>query len=354
MIFRFCMLDPFVLLDSSRAVLHEEGDPYYCQDAREEIATMVQDRFAVRFLTAVYVVIVHGCGIRLSFWDPSGTVFSKSFDYVKDPSTFCQFFWRISMLTDIQLGLDPTATPVLPHSDEYRLMNQLAEPREDDLPLVEGAVVDGDYTDPHRMFQFHRACYAQFVHHGTGPFVDVDARWKLSIPLPDGDSRQFLVAGAMRYQAGTDPDPRNGRTYLAVDCLTKNIVFLKDMWRYTDNVLREGQVLAQLNAAGVPHVPTLLCEAELPGQETRTPEFCAPMNADASKMIASADDEEDEDTVYKADSAHQVVFVLRHYRLVVRDLCVSLTKACKSGRQVVAMVRDCIYGTMLPSHMFSL
>ncbi|KAI0696568.1 hypothetical protein C8T65DRAFT_832766, partial [Cerioporus squamosus] len=324
-IFRFCDEDPFTVLDSSRTCEYEEEDPDYCQAVRDAIATVVQERFAVRFLTAVYVVIVHGSGIRLSHWDPSGTVFSTRVNYVKNPDSFADIFCRISMLTDEQLGLDPTASPVFPDSDEYSLLNRLAAPREDDYPLVQGAVVEGDPADSSRMFQFLRARYANYVHYPTGPFANIDARWKIAVPLADGSSRHFLVAGAMQYETGPNPDRRNGRAYFAVDCLTERVVFLKDTWRHTDYIEREGRVLAALNAAGVPHVPKLLCEADLPGQETWTLTVLDTEEEPRCNTSAYVSDttgfDADDGAVYESDDTGGTLVHLRHYRLVIADLC---------------------------------
>ncbi|TFK77845.1 hypothetical protein K466DRAFT_450174, partial [Polyporus arcularius HHB13444] len=112
------------------------------------------------------------------------------------------------------------------------------------------------------------------------------------------------------------------RTYIAIDCTTEKLVFLKDAWRFKDVdylTEREGLVLKQLNDAGVPHVPTLLCEAELPGQQTKT-QLLKPSNHDLTEVVE-----------------------LHHYRMVVSEVCFVIETCFKTGRQLVSTMRDAIF-----------
>ncbi|TFK77847.1 hypothetical protein K466DRAFT_607622, partial [Polyporus arcularius HHB13444] len=110
-----------------------------------------------------------------------------------------------------------------------------------------------------------------------------------------------------------------------------------DAWRFKDVdylTEREGLVLKQLNDAGVPYVPTLLCEAELPGQETKTQLLLPDVQCWWSK----------EDTeVFAVDPRLTDVVKLHHYRMVVSEVCFAIETCFKTGRQLVSTMRDAIF-----------
>ncbi|EJF59480.1 hypothetical protein DICSQDRAFT_172075 [Dichomitus squalens LYAD-421 SS1] len=61
------------------------------------------------------------------------------------------------------------------------------------------------------------------------------------------------------------------RGYVAYECETGRFVWLKDMWRASYMLTKtEGEVLWKLNAAGVSHVPTLVCDGNVHDQATIT------------------------------------------------------------------------------------
>ncbi|TFK82029.1 hypothetical protein K466DRAFT_631544, partial [Polyporus arcularius HHB13444] len=225
------------------------------------------------------------------------------------------------MLTDVQLGIDPTATPILPGSTEYNLMDRLAEPRADDFPYDEGAVIEGDPDDPSRVFKYVRETLTDSLQRWKDSPFCATSRWKVSVPTKDSGTREFLIGPPFYYCNKPDVDARNGRVYVAIDCATEKFVFLKDVWRFkdVDHVSeREGLVLKRLNEAGVPYVPTLLCDAELPDQRTKT-----------SQILKS----------YQDDEAPPE---LQHYRMVVSEVCFAMSSWFKTGRQLVSTIRDCV------------
>ncbi|RPD55661.1 hypothetical protein L227DRAFT_297942 [Lentinus tigrinus ALCF2SS1-6] len=350
----FCRQDPFLGLEEDNWVPEHA---HYRQFTRLVINARVEEGFTLQILTAAYVLIVHESTLRLSRWDRSGTVFSRKFDFIKDPAALAEVFWRLSMLSDSQLGMDPTATPVLPGSEEDRLLERVSMPRADDFPYEEGVVIDGNPDDPAREFAYVRAQLDDCLHNWERhPFVGISPRWKLSVPLEDGSVRSFLVGPPFAYHnpLSMRVDTRNGRVYIAVDCATEKLVFLKDAWRFTDVDAeqlseREGLVLRRLNEAGVFNVPTLICETELPGLKTVAPQYKKreDMPADGAPHMNSGDEDEDEDEdkeVYWADPEGEEIDELSHYRMVVSEICIAIDDcAFKTGRQLVSAIRDCIY-----------
>ncbi|KAI0806775.1 hypothetical protein C8Q74DRAFT_12784 [Fomes fomentarius] len=348
-LFKFCDTDPFRELDQVR-----RGDyhsyPYYGEDddydgqkeslitLRDNIAATVQRYFVDQHLTAVFVVMLYDSTVRLSRWDRDGVLFSKRIDYIKNLDVLPDVFRRLSMLTDEQLGCDPTVTPVLPGTADYNLMETLSAARPDDFPLEEGTVVEGDTEDASRVFACFREAFADGLSKSKS-----GARWRLSIPVGgDGASHDFLVGSPFMYEYGADSDCRNGRAYIAVDCETGCFVFLKDAWRIAadDGVRpREGQVLAHLNQAGVPHVPTLVCEADLQASKTCT--FVQPRDPSDDDEVDS-DGDTDYDAVYAVDHTGYNTQPQKHYRIATRELCVTLHLSFETGPQLLSTLKDCL------------
>ncbi|KAI0738004.1 hypothetical protein C8Q80DRAFT_291326 [Daedaleopsis nitida] len=337
-LFRFSELDPFHHLDyyeENRDDYILDRLDYYRKIVLDDITAKVQDQWLDQHLTAVFVVIVHESTLRLTRWDRTGVLVTDNVNYLENSEFLPELFWRISVLTDEQLGWDPTATAVLPGSTDHALMERLREARPDDFPCEEGSVIDGDVDDPSRTFAFARKRYDSCL---SGS----EARWRLSIPLEDGTSHDFLVGRPFSHD---DSGERNGRAYIAVDCETGGFVFLKDAWRYTYDSgvrLREGQVLARLNQAGVPHVPTLVCEADLPGQSARTRDFHP--KAPSQRTGVPQDDDADEETAFAVEEDYEngALRAVHHYRVVVRELCIDLRENLKSGRQLMTLLKNWI------------
>ena len=325
-LFRFCDIDPRHDLlptgyDPARET-HEAGA--LRRTLWRDVCTQVQRHFTLQQLTALHVVFVRSdASFRVTRWDRTGVVATEWVDSkcVDGPEMLAEMFWRASMLTDEQLGFDATATPVLPGSPEHELVDSLARPRADDFDCDQGTEIDGDSKDPARAFKFTRAEFKRTL--VCSPFLgDGQPRWKLSVPpLSPGDPpHEFLVGAPLKYEKGELFDWRNARGYLAVDCRTEGFVFLKDTWRELDHQpdgSSEGDCLANLNAAGVPHVPTLVCHADL--EDTKTP-VLDPRAADTEELARR-----------------------RHYRMAVKEFCLPLARIL-SGRQFVSAVKDCISG----------
>jgi hypothetical protein len=51
--------------------------------------------------------------------------------------------------------------------------------------------------------------------------------------------------------------------YWGVDCYTKHVVFMKDVWRTNEGVESEGVILKRLREEGVSHIPTVVCHRDV-------------------------------------------------------------------------------------------
>ncbi|PIL30688.1 hypothetical protein GSI_07392 [Ganoderma sinense ZZ0214-1] len=324
-LFRFCDIDPRPdTLPTGYDPVRETSEAGALRTALwRDVCTQVQRHFTLQQLAALHVVLVRDdATFRVTRWDRTGVVATEWVDCADKPRLLADLFWRASMLSDEQLGFDATAAPVLPGSAEHELMDGAARPRADDFDYEAGTTVEGDPGDLGRAFKFARAEFKKAL--TSSPFLgDGQPRWKLTVPSasPGDAPREFLVGAPLKYQKGAFFDWRNARGYVALDCRTEGFVFLKDTWRELDQQpdgSSEGDCLEKLNKAGVPHVPTLLCHADL--ENTKTP---VPDSADAT-------DAEDAELERR-----------RHYRMVVKEFCLPLARIL-SGRQFVSAMKDCV------------
>ncbi|EJF62730.1 hypothetical protein DICSQDRAFT_126418 [Dichomitus squalens LYAD-421 SS1] len=313
-LFRFCDRNPF---PSSLFGWHATKRTELVHD----ILTEVLQHFNNQRLTALYIVFVVDCSfLSVSRWDRSGIVASEWLDWVESPELLVEVFWRVSMLTDEQLGLDMTAAPVLPGSTDSELLDRLAQPCPDDYDVKDGTIVsEAAASDPAATFKVVRDQYASTLTAGTTQGESMaNARWRLSIPFDGGETHDFLVGAPFCSSSASMFDWRNACSYIAVECRTEQFVYLKDNWRgrgVGDNEESEGAILAKLNAAGVSHVPTVICYADL--QETVTHKYARSQG-------------------YGYDGVQR-----QHFRMAIREICLHF-KLFTAGRQFVSLMKDCI------------
>ena len=145
-------------------------------------------------------------------------------------------------------------------------------------------------------------------------------------------------------------------------------MFLKDAWRPScENVETEGNVLRKLAAAKVASVPTYVCGDELnhsammpyaeklargqPGvdlghHETNGRRY--------SKRLRNGQPVQTQGQSFNRllKRVRRVMPELRHYRLVVEQVCMPLTDF-KNGKQFMSVLRDCVQGACYSSWLLS-
>ncbi|KAI0739872.1 hypothetical protein C8Q80DRAFT_200739 [Daedaleopsis nitida] len=243
------------------------------KEVRGQLISYAEKSFAVQQRIFLFTLLIIGRRFRIIRWDRSGTITTPSIDYVAHPEILCELLLRLaSYRKPADLGFDPTAHRVLPGSRDYKLMDYMAEAVDSDLPAVQRIITEKEAKDP--VFAYVRDKFRDSL--------DKDwPRWKLEVHVADPHSRsgkpkimKYLVGKpsfCVRGMAG-----RGTRGYVAIDCNVepKRFVWLKDAWRANyEKVAPEGEVLAELNDAGVENVPTLVCWGDLPGQATKTPDY---------------------------------------------------------------------------------
>ncbi|KAH9895622.1 hypothetical protein C8Q73DRAFT_444295 [Cubamyces lactineus] len=236
------------------------------KEARGQIVTYAEQAFAVQRRIAWFLLHINGRQCRVTRWDRSGVVYTHLFDYCKNWRLFSEVLWRMSQCSDELLGLDPTARRIYQSDPLYKTMDDAAMGRDTDLDQdVTGTFIQLDKIPANRpvVYKYVRALFETSLTHNAPRYL---------LDVPDGDKiRQYLVGRPIFIAKGALG--RGTLGFAALDRETEEFAWLKDCWRvdYT-GVEPEGEILRELNAAGVPNIPTVLCYGDLPGQKTVSPE----------------------------------------------------------------------------------
>lgn len=206
---------------------------------RGQLATYIKEQAERQHRTHIFQVFIFGSCARFLYWDRSGVVVSKKFDYVANPLILAEFFWRYSHLTDAQRGWDTSV--VLATPDDVRDFDshvpQLVEDTVGKRPnLPDYKITPGDESYP--------------TH-------------KMVVRFTEGDREVTLLTRRAFFQSSS-PCGRATRGYLAYESKKKALYFLKDTWRTAyEGHLSEAEVYDELDQHGVPHLPTILHAADV-------------------------------------------------------------------------------------------
>ncbi|KAI0319062.1 hypothetical protein OF83DRAFT_863265 [Amylostereum chailletii] len=201
---------------------------------RGQLYSYALAQFTSQFRVFAFSILLLGDFIRMMYWDRAGVIVSERINWTTD-ETFAEILWRLDHLTFEQLGHDMTvAKPTSSESSKAR------------AAFARSPDVDVSKDDPLQRFIVY----------------DDDT----------GVERHIIVASARWYSKSLMGRATFG--YVGVDMKTQKVVFLKDSWRIDQpDMLKEGEIYRRLHAGKVPHIPTLACAGDVPGQATRTREF---------------------------------------------------------------------------------
>lgn len=287
------------------------------------------------------MLLILGRRFRFLRWDRSGTIVTPATDYCENPALLCEMLWRMSLLNDEQLGLDPSARRILPKMQEYKDMDAASIPQSSDIDHAPRETA-GEVIPEDPVYRYVREGFANSL----GPEWP---RYCLEVPH-EGKVRTFLV-GKPSFRA-SGMAGRGTRGYIALDCETKRFVWLKDAWRaHYDFVHKEGDVLTDLHAAGVPYIPTLVCHGDILDQDTKTPQYWVDVNSrnkeDSPTLKRAYSEVDDNDPTFSPGRPKECPLRRhKHYRIVVREVCMPLEKF-QSGEQLLEIIFTCVFGTSI-------
>ncbi|KAI0707479.1 hypothetical protein C8T65DRAFT_781137 [Cerioporus squamosus] len=243
----------------------------------------------------------------------------------EDPGLLVRLLWRFAQMTDEQLGLDPTASPVYPASSYFAMMEAMKEDTEGEDVDLEACETDPFLTDYSQLpstdpstFTFQRRLFANSLSEDW-------PRYALEV----GPERRKYLVGKPTYIA--DAYSTGTMVYVALDPIERSLVTLKDKWRpFSANFESEGDILRTLQARGVDAVLSVVCYGDIEGQDTWL-EIYAEENARRKRK-------RDEEGTYKTQRPFER---LQHCRLVEKEVFLPLDEFTCSF-QLLKVVSDCI------------
>ncbi|KAI0660097.1 hypothetical protein C8Q70DRAFT_1132803 [Cubamyces menziesii] len=327
------------------------------KEVRGQLIDYSEIVFRVQHRTALFMLLVINRKVRVLRWDRSGTITTRAFDYVDTPHLLCEILWRMSLLSDEQLGMDTSATRLHPSDTDYKLMDFLACESPSDAAYNERDLLPGELKTDRPIFKYVRDKFRKAV----------DSNWpRYRVEVPDGDTTRFFLVGKPSFYA-QGMACRGTKGFVAWDVKAKRFVWVKDAWRLDyDRMDQEGTILSRLNAEKVAFVPTLVCHGDIRNQKTVTPDIWeaqrpvpptaassgatsisvsstlvdpSPALPSAPSLKRSRAELETDDTLNGAED-----YTLRrhaHYRVVVEEVALPL-KDFAHGQQLVAIIIDCV------------
>lgn len=274
---------------------------------KEEVSTHLTHIFTRQQRTHLFGLVFVGELLRVIRVDRASILVTHPEPYAKTPTVLLDFLMRFSSLTLAERGHDPTAFLVVPGSEMYTLMLTAAN-------RVQVGAVD-----------HARLCFKASLD-PCWPW------WRLIVPGP-GKTLAALLVGKPHYYKKNMRDRRGARGYVALLLSEPGhpFVYLKDCWRWVQmHTPSEGDTLARLNAVGVRNVPTLIYHSDL-----------FPQYIDMKYTLETALGRR-----LKNGDTDLPNLLYSHYRIVVREVCMRLTRF-RNGRELVQIVRDCVEGAWL-------
>lgn len=277
-----------------------------------------------------YTVLITHLTARFIRWDRSGAIVSRSFDYTKNSTPLCEFFWRFTCGSRASRGFDPMVTRS-GEKDEAAFKSQpdLAEWYEPGNVLTMN--VWDEETEKYRRFLVSRPVVVPSSMTGRG----TRGYWAIEAEEVgeggeggDGEDGEREEGEERAEQEREQEEGKEARE----DKKEKDIVFVKDTWRpAAQDFEPEGNIIRELLNKGVPNVPDLCCFGHVPNKDG---EFQV---TQTHKFVAR----------YQCGTKHNVA-PYAHYRLVSKTVGYSLEHV-KDSRQLLTATRDAFQGLIYPS-----
>ncbi|TCD65442.1 hypothetical protein EIP91_002698 [Steccherinum ochraceum] len=263
-------------------------------DTLGQLASYAAAQLARQHRAFIFIVLICGDHARIIRFDRAGAIVTRHFDYRKQPALLAEFFWRYGQQSPVDRGFDPTVQEAT--NDEKAKLKQ----------AVEAYAVDR-YS--------RRVPGTHDVYDSTFPC------YKISVTtFGSDDTRDYIVRKP--FSIPLSPIGRCTRGYIALDLASKELVFLKDYWRFLDDARPpEAEIYKDLLDSHVPCLPDVLAAGDVPNdhgsfQTTLTHEWAAKDGMCLCKQIK----------------------VYRHHRVVQR-IAFPLTTVSNS-RQLASAIRN--------------
>jgi len=195
--------------------------------AQGQLVAYATEIFNHQHRTHLFMILLHKHHARIFRFERSGAVVTEKIPYKEQGHVLVEFLWKYSQMTRAEQGFDPTVT-LATEAESLRAKEALFEFYPDNK--LERPVYKVQLFETHNI-------KAEDESNGN----DVKREVLIWIPLADSS-----VVG------------RGTRGWPALDVKSGDVGFLKDSWR-DEALYPEFETLRELNAAHIPHVPTLVC-----------------------------------------------------------------------------------------------
>ena len=219
------------------------------KDAQSRISALGQNAHYAhlvqifQFRTCTFSLTISGSTARIMRWDRSGVLVTEAFDYKAAPQTLIEFVWRFINAKPVQQGSDPTAKFTDSAMDLKAFLEAITSHVRLQLAL-------GPETPEKDLEEEVNKHYSDRVL--TCLTIGNRCVWV---------SRPMWVSHAIVGHCTVG--------YWGVLCDTKEVVFVKDIWRTNvEGVELEGDILSRLKKKGVRQIPTAICHGDVPCEGT--------------------------------------------------------------------------------------
>ena len=170
---------------------------------------------------------------------------TNSFDIVDHPEILCEFFWCFAHLSDAARGYDLSVAAAT-RAEKQLFIAAVQRHVLSQCPDLQGRAL--------------KTAVKTHVADEVVSAMDI-SEWAT------GQRRRCLVSRPVVFPLS--PTGRATRGYWALDTTMNQIVFLKDTWRYDEEVTGgiEGLVLEKLNNHNVSSVPPVVCHGDVPAYD---------------------------------------------------------------------------------------
>ena len=238
--------------DTSRSAHSFLTDTLKATRYRGQISSYTGCQFSAQNRWYMFSMLLLGNCVRFIRWDRAGAIVTERINWRDHPETLATFLWRFGRLSSDQSGRDLSV--LKPTAKQIRLAKQKLDERAIKLARLLGQdeqKARGQYSSDETFRKFR--------------MEDKND--------PDGKRGRFFITSSPQWQSGS-PTGRATDGYIAYDTGTKELVYLKNSWRYIEEGLeKEGDTYAHLEKSNVTGIPRLVCAEDVRDYETRTHEF---------------------------------------------------------------------------------
>lgn len=280
-----------------------DGSTPSSRETLGQITSYATAQLARQHRNSIFSLLICGKHARFIRWDRAGSIISKHFDYIENPSLLTEFLARYGKLTDTGRGFDPTARLAAP--DEKAKLSAAIDRHISDKSKRQ-------FPDMKKVVDERVPCYRIEVE-GFQPGKNKSI----------AEKRTYIVQRPFAWPLS--PVGRSTRAYIALDLAEDKLVFLKDYWRPAEpDRVPEPDIYDALERAHVPHLAKVILAGDVPSDEKCTQATLT------------------QEWRYK-DGIFTTGLDLRAYRhiRVVQELLYPL-KTAKNSRELVAALRNVI------------